>query len=68
MDTLDGVSFTLVGNDAELNWAFAQALAARIGWFPVQTSKVMQGMHKVASMEELEQRDGIEKLGERMRS
>ncbi len=62
-DTLDSVSFTLIGDDAELTWAFTQTLASRFGWFPVQTAKVVQGMHKVASVAELEQKEGHDKLG-----
>eukprot|EP00798_Chlamydomonas_sp_ICE-L_P032142 gene32142-16667_t len=59
VDSLDGVSFTVVGDDTALNLAFAEALGDKLGWLPVQSSKVVCGMNKVKTPEELPK----EKLG-----
>ncbi|GBF88969.1 shikimate kinase-related protein [Raphidocelis subcapitata] len=59
-DSLFNISIAIVGDDAALNWAVAQALAKRIGWFPVSTSKVLCGMHKASTMQELLEREGRE--------
>ncbi|KAJ9526790.1 hypothetical protein QJQ45_017462, partial [Haematococcus lacustris] len=47
IDTLNSVSFTIVGDDTDLNWAVAQGLSKRIGWFAVSTASILAGMHKV---------------------
>ncbi|KAI8470486.1 MAG: hypothetical protein J3K34DRAFT_521273 [Monoraphidium minutum] len=59
-ESLLSVSIAIVGDDAALNWAVCQALSKRIGWFPVSTSKVLCGMHKVDSIEQLVARDGAD--------
>jgi hypothetical protein len=40
-----------------------QALSKRIGWFPVSTAKVLCGMHKAGTIQELIERDGREAVG-----
>jgi hypothetical protein len=42
-----------------------QALSKRIGWFPVSTSRVLCGMHKVESIDQLVERDGYDAVGGR---
>jgi len=44
VDNLAGTSFTIVGDDTELNEATARVLAARLGWFPSFTRKVVSGL------------------------
>lgn len=42
-ETLNGISFTLVGDDYELTSAVAKNLGQRLGWFSVDTTKVRCG-------------------------
>jgi hypothetical protein len=63
-DVLANISITIIGDDTELNWEVCKALSKRIGWFPSSTAKVLQGLHKVSSVAELEQKLGAEGLGE----
>lgn len=63
-EALCSVPITIIGDDTDLNWAVCRALSKRIGWFPCSTAKVLCGMHKVASIEELVARDGAEAVGE----
>lgn len=62
-DALENISITIVGDDTALSWAVCQALSKKIGWFPVSTSKVLTGMHKVADVEELIATKGHDVLG-----
>jgi hypothetical protein len=64
-DALLNVSITFVGDNSELNLEVATQLGKKIGWFPVSTSKVLLGMHKQPSVEELRKHMGDELLGER---
>jgi hypothetical protein len=57
-------SITIIGDDTELNWAVCQALAKKIGWFPVSTAKILTGMHKAGSIQEIVDKQGREALGE----
>jgi hypothetical protein len=63
-DALLNVSITIVGDDTELNIAVAQQLGKQIGWFPVTTSKILLGMHKQRSIEDLEKHMAHDLLGE----
>jgi hypothetical protein len=67
-DILANISITIIGDDTELNWEVCKALSKRIGWFPTSTAKVLQGLHKVSSVAELEQKLGAEGLGEPCRA
>ena len=60
---LMSVSVVVVGDNPALNWATAQSLAKRIGWFPVHTSKVLCGMLKADSVQQLMERDGRDAVG-----
>lgn len=53
IDSLQSVSFTVVGDDDELIVAFAEALADKIGWLPVTSSKVVCGMNEVKKPDEM---------------
>jgi hypothetical protein len=57
-------SITIIGDDTELNWAVCQALAKKIGWFPVSTAKILTGMNKAGSIQEIVDKQGREALGE----
>ncbi len=63
-DALLNLSITIVGENTELNVAVAQQLGKQIGWFPVSTSKILLGMHKQSSVEDLEKHMGRDLLGE----
>jgi hypothetical protein len=41
-----------------------QALAKKIGWFPVSTAKILTGMHKAGSIQEIVEKQGRTALGE----
>jgi hypothetical protein len=41
-----------------------QALAKKIGWFPVSTARILTGMHKAGSIQEIVDTQGREALGE----
>eukprot|EP00878_Enallax_costatus_P024443 GHUV01026083.1.p1 GENE.GHUV01026083.1~~GHUV01026083.1.p1 ORF type:complete len:158 (+),score=34.49 GHUV01026083.1:1053-1526(+) len=63
-ETLNSTSITIVGDDTDLNWAVCQALSKKIGWFPVSTSKVLLGLHKASSIQEIIDKEGRDALGE----
>jgi hypothetical protein len=52
-DALNSVSIVVVGPSTDLNQAVAQALGKRIGWFAVATRRVMFGLHRAETVEEL---------------
>ncbi|WIA29660.1 hypothetical protein OEZ86_012144 [Tetradesmus obliquus] len=57
-------SITIIGDDTQLNWAVCQALAKKIGWFPVSTARILTGMNKADSVEEIVQKQGREALAQ----
>ncbi|KAF6260351.1 hypothetical protein COO60DRAFT_1700353 [Scenedesmus sp. NREL 46B-D3] len=57
-------SITIIGDDTDLNWAVCQALAKKIGWFPVSTAKILTGMHKAGSVQEVIGKQGREALAQ----
>lgn len=67
-EDLASTSITIVGDDTELIWAVCQALSKKIGWFPVSTRKVLLGLHKAESIQEIINKEGREAVGENVRS
>lgn len=63
-ENLHSTSITIIGDDTELIWAVCQALSKKIGWFPVSTSKILLGLHKASSIQELIDKQGYEAVGE----
>jgi hypothetical protein len=59
-------SITIIGDDTDLNWAVCQALAKKIGWFPVSSAKILTGMMKAGSVQEIIEKQGREALGEQV--
>ncbi len=57
MDSLKRCSLTFIGDDHALSFAVAKVLGARLGWFPVDLPKVVCGMRKVASIDQLSAED-----------
>ncbi|WIA09584.1 hypothetical protein OEZ85_008976 [Tetradesmus obliquus] len=57
-------SITIIGDDTQLNWAVCQALAKKIGWFPVSTARILTGMNKAGTVEEIVQKQGREALAQ----
>ncbi|KXZ52535.1 hypothetical protein GPECTOR_9g579 [Gonium pectorale] len=53
VDSLKRVSMTFLGDDHALNFAVAKIVGSRLGWFPVDMGKVICGMRKVASLDQL---------------
>ena len=48
---------TFLGDDQALNYAVAKVVGSRLGWFAVDMAKVICGMRKVASLDELSKED-----------
>lgn len=57
MDSLKRCSLTFIGDDHALSFAVAKVVGSRLGWFPVDLPKVVCGMRKVASVDQLSPED-----------
>ncbi|GLC45372.1 hypothetical protein PLESTB_000315400 [Pleodorina starrii] len=57
VDSLKRVSLTFIGDDHALNYAVAKIVGSRLGWFAVDLPKVICGMRKVTSLDQLTKED-----------
>ncbi|KAG2484082.1 hypothetical protein HYH03_017101 [Edaphochlamys debaryana] len=57
VDSLKRVSITLLCDDHDLAHAVAKIVGSRLGWFPVDHSKVICGMRKVTDVKQLTPQD-----------
>ncbi|GIL90787.1 hypothetical protein Vretimale_16827 [Volvox reticuliferus] len=57
VDSLKRVSLTFLGDDHALNFMVAKVVGSRLGWFAVDLPKVICGMRKATSLEQLTQEE-----------
>ncbi|GLI66303.1 hypothetical protein VaNZ11_010065 [Volvox africanus] len=57
VDSLKRVSLTFLGDDHTLNYAVAKVVGSRLGWFAVDVPKVICGMRKAVSLDQLTQEE-----------
>ncbi|EFJ49242.1 hypothetical protein VOLCADRAFT_104463 [Volvox carteri f. nagariensis] len=53
VDSLKRISLTFLGDDHALNFAVAKIVGSRLGWFAVDIPKIICGMRKVTSLDQL---------------